>query len=93
MALQTKRTIVFVAIVIFLLLTSLVAALLINNKLKTFYVGVTFSGATAAEAKQLIDRVTDYTNLLVVQSNPLQHNISALEDTCDYAVKSGLNMV
>ncbi len=88
-----KRAIPFVAIVIFLLLISLVAALVINKKLKPFYVGVTFGGSTAAEAKQLIDRVKGYTNLFVVQSDPLQHDISELEDTCDYAVKSGLDII
>lgn len=90
-----KRAILFVAIVIFLLLISLIAALVINKRLKPFYVGVTFGGSTAAEAKQLIDRVKDYTNLFVVQSNPLQYdyNIRELEDTCDYAVKSGLNII
>jgi hypothetical protein len=31
--------------------------------------------------------------LFVVQSDPLQHNISELEDTCDYAVKSGLDII
>lgn len=88
-----KRAILFAAIVIFLLLISLVAALVISKRLKPFYVGVTFGGSTAAEAKQLIDRVKDYTNLFVVQSGPLQSNITELENTCDYAVKSGLDII
>ena len=32
------------------------------------YLGVTFCGDTVNEAKQLIDKVNDYTNLLVLQS-------------------------
>jgi hypothetical protein len=58
-----------------------------------FYVGVTFCGNTPAEAKQLIDKAKPYTNLFVVQSDPLQKNITALEETCDYAVKSGLDII
>ncbi len=88
-----KRAILFAAIVIFLLLISLVVALVISKRLKPFYVGVTFGGSTTAEAKQLIDRVKSYTNLFVVQSGPLQRNINELEDTCDYAVKSGLDII
>ena len=32
------------------------------------YLGVTFCGDTVNKAKQLIDKVNDYTNLLVLQS-------------------------
>jgi hypothetical protein len=64
-----------------------------KNDQKPFYVGVTFGGNSSADAKQLIDKVKDYTNLFVVQSGPLQENITALEETCDYAVKSGLDVI
>ncbi|MCW4025368.1 MAG: hypothetical protein NWF01_10105 [Candidatus Bathyarchaeota archaeon] len=58
-----------------------------------FYVGVTYCGDSADEAKQLIDKVKGYTNLFVVQSGPLQHYITELEATCDYAVDAGLNII
>jgi hypothetical protein len=90
---KTKRAILFAALAIFLLLIGVIAVLAFYNVQKPFYVGVTFGGSTAAEAKQLIDRVKNYTNLFVVQSNPLQYNISELEDTGDYAVNSGLDIV
>ena len=37
-----------------------------------FYIGVTYCGDSVSEAKQLIDKVKEYTNLFVLQSGPLQ---------------------
>ncbi|MCW4008317.1 MAG: hypothetical protein NWF09_06515 [Candidatus Bathyarchaeota archaeon] len=93
-----KRAILFAAIAIFLLLIGLIAVLAFNSMQKPFHVGVTFGGSTAAEAKQLIDRVKDYTNLFVVQSGPLQMDIPQLENTelekiCDCAVEAGLDII
>ena len=64
-----------------------------GNTSKPFYVGVTFGGENSADAETLIDRVKDYTNLFVIASGPLQYNITELEHTCDYAVKSGLDII
>ena len=60
---------------------------------KPFYVGVTFGGDSIADAKQLIDKVKDYTNLFVLQSGPLMQNITATEQIGDYAVDAGLNII
>ena len=60
---------------------------------QSFHVGVTFGGDNSGDAKILIDKVKDYTNLFVVASGPLQGNIAELENTCDYAVKSGLDII
>lgn len=60
---------------------------------KPFYLGVTYSGVSTSEAHELIDRVKNYTNLFVIQSGPLQTNVSALEDIGDYAVDSGLDLI
>ena len=67
------------------------STLAINNK--PFYVGVTYCGDSVDEAKQLIDNVKNYTNLFVLQSGPLMYNVNASEEICDYAVKSGLNII
>ena len=53
-------------------------------------VGLAFCGNTTQEAKLLIDRVKDYTNLFVLQSGPISENQTATTEICDYAVDAGL---
>jgi hypothetical protein len=55
-----------------------------------FYVGVTYCGESSEEAKLLIDRVKDYTNLFVLQSGPLQIAPNNITEIVDYAVSSGM---
>jgi hypothetical protein len=57
------------------------------------YVGVSFCGDTASEAKLLIDRVKSYTNLFVLQSGPISRNETATTEICDYAVNAGLKII
>jgi len=58
-----------------------------------FYVGVTYCGNSTEEAKFLIDRVKNYTNLFVLQSGSMQTNINSMNEVCEYAASSGLNIV
>jgi len=44
-------------------------------------------------AKLLIDRVKNFTNLLVVQSGPASKNKTMLNEICDFAVNAGLSIV
>src|SRR5665648_916616 len=92
-----KRAIIILVAIILIVLIGLVAVInypsLSKNSAPQFHVGVTFGGDNSADAKILIDRVKDYTNLFVVASGPLQNNITELEHTCDYAVKSGLDII
>ncbi len=57
------------------------------------YFGVSFCGNTTAEAKMLIDKTKNYTNLFVLQSGPISKNETATNIICDYAVESGLDFV
>jgi len=54
-------------------------------------VGVTYCGDSVQEAKELVDKVKDYTNLFVLQSGPLMGNTIAMEEIGDYVVASNLN--
>ena len=60
---------------------------------KDFYCGVSFCGSTTAEAKLLVDRVKNYTNVFVVQSLPISENEAVLNEICNYAVDSGLHVI
>ncbi|MGD6810682.1 MAG: hypothetical protein ACQCN3_13375 [Candidatus Bathyarchaeia archaeon] len=90
-----KRTlIVSVAIILVVVigLATVINYTTSSNK-KTFYVGVTYGGNSIEDAKVLIDKVKDYTNLFVIQSGALMSNWSAMEQICDYAVNNNLNLI
>ncbi len=59
------------------------------------YVGVAFGGNTTQEAKLLIDKISGYTNLFVLDSgrNPISRNQSSVEEICSYAVSKGLSVI
>jgi len=88
------------ALPIISLLIVLGAALLIspqfeikNEETTEIYVGVTFCGNTAVEAKLLVDRVKDFTNLFVLYSGPVSINETAMTEICEYAIDNGLNII
>ena len=57
------------------------------------YFGISFCGNTSAEAKLLIDKTKDYTNLFILQSGPISKNETAINEVCDYAVEYGLDFI
>ena len=58
-----------------------------------FYVGVTYCGESVEEAKLLIDRVKNYSNLFVIQSGPLQFQHEKMNQIVDYAVNADLHFI
>ena len=95
-----KRAKLFLAFAVLLIAIFIANIFAVNNvgnanaqESQPFHVGVTFGGNNSADAKILIDKVKDYTNLFVVASGPLQGNIDELVKTCDYAVNSGLDII
>jgi hypothetical protein len=87
-----KRIFIFTAVLLVILV--LVTIFVVNSPRvdnEPFYVGVTFGGNTTDEAKLLIDKVKNYTNLFVLQSGTLKINESAVVEIGDYAVSNGLH--
>jgi hypothetical protein len=86
---------VVIAVVIVIILIGSITAISYNSvsekEQKPFYVGVTFCGNTTIDAKTLIDKVKDYTNLFVLQSGLLQQNTTAMNEIGDYAISSNLH--
>jgi hypothetical protein len=58
-----------------------------------FHFGVTYGFNTTQEAKLLIDKVKDYTDLFVVDSWDITTNETLLNGVCDYAAEAGLKFI
>src|SRR3990172_7146386 len=60
-----------------------------------FHFGVTYGFNTTQEAKLLIDKVKDYTDVFVVDSRDITFttNETLLTDVCDYAAEAGLKFI
>jgi hypothetical protein len=91
--LKKRLIIVIVAILIVALGSSLLFCTLNNKQTNQTYIGVAFCGDTVDQAKQLIDRVKDYTNLFILQSGPISMDEKATIEICDYAVDQNLNII
>ena len=57
------------------------------------FVGVHVGYGDVAEAKALIDKVSSYTNLLVIGSWTTVGNLTKLNETCQYAYDKGLSFM
>ena len=79
-----KRPVVLSIALILIVLVGLIAVMgytsVSNNSKPQFYVGVTFGGNKVQDAKTLIDKVTNYTNLFVLQSGLLKNDASAVNE-------------
>ncbi len=58
-----------------------------------FYFGVSFGQEHAEEALPLIDKVKDYTNILLINSWNVTANQTALNLVCDYAAAANLKFI
>ncbi len=88
------------ALILIIILVSASAVLLVSHSKNSrqedpVYVGVAFGGDTVAQAKLLIDKTKNYTNLFILDSgiNPISTNETAAREICDYAVDAGLNII
>ncbi|MGD6934257.1 MAG: hypothetical protein ACQCN5_08630 [Candidatus Bathyarchaeia archaeon] len=94
-----KRKIALSTAIIFLLLAGLIAYITYtslgenNKEQKPFHVGVAYCGNSVPDAKALIDKVANYTNLFVLQSGTLMHDKTAITAIGDYAVNAGLDIM
>ena len=89
-----RRSVIFATIAVLLIVTVSATLVIVNNKpaeTDPFYVGVTYGGNNVHDAKTLIDKVANYTNLFVLQSGVLKNNATAVNEVGDYAVAKGLH--
>ena len=94
-----KRIITIFATVALIAVIAVSTFCLINNTSaaspsgdgKPFYVGVTYCGDNVTDAKLLVDKVANYTNLFVLQSGPLMTDNSSVNEIGDYAVAKRLH--
>ena len=90
--------IILVTLLVYAMLTSIFTS---ENSAKAansdkVYFGVTYGGDTVAEAKQLIDKVSSYTNLFIMDSWTIAgafNDSSPLTEICDYAVQHNLSVI
>jgi len=67
-----------------------------ENSEEKFFFGVTYGQNTVEEAKLLIDKVKNYTNLFIEDSYPITTNNTTpqiLNEICDYAAKANLHFI
>lgn len=87
-------TILLVAVV---LVSVFAASQLLGSKPEPaeFYVGVevAYANATAKDVKAMVEKVRNYTNLVVIGSPEISLNQTALNEACDYINNAGLHFI
>jgi hypothetical protein len=84
-----------------LLISFSITTILFLNKIsqdtkEQFFFGVTYGQNTVEEAKTLIDKVKNYTNLFIIDSYPITTNYTTpqiLNEICDYAANANLHFI
>ena len=99
---MSRSRIILVTIFLLALLAGSTMAIYMTNsqqpKLKAdpgAYIGVAFTGNATEQAKILIDKVKDYSNLFILDSgrNPISANQTKVEEVCSYAVSKDLAVI
>ncbi|MCW4031714.1 MAG: hypothetical protein NWE80_05050 [Candidatus Bathyarchaeota archaeon] len=85
-------------LVISVIVTSIYVYFRVGNEdsKEMFFFGVTYGQNTVDEAKVLMDKVKNYTNLFIINSYPITTNNTdpeVLNEICDYAAKSDLYFI
>ena len=88
-------------LLIFVVVSVSVTSIFVYNKVnqdygEKFFFGVTYGKNSVEEAKILIDKVKDYTNLFIINSYPITTDYTdseILNEICDYAAKSDLYFI
>ncbi|HLN45535.1 MAG TPA: hypothetical protein VK209_07495 [Candidatus Sulfotelmatobacter sp.] len=85
-----------VVMLVLILLIAVFAALQLSRNSETpIYVGVevAYANGTFDDVKNMVDKVKDYTNLLVIGSLDISLNQTTLNQTCDYIYNNGLHFI
>lgn len=57
------------------------------------FIGVDVAYENLTEIKKLIDEVSSYTNLFVIGCTGITHNLTKLDETCQYIYDKGLSFI
>jgi hypothetical protein len=94
---KSKVAIATIILVIVISVSVFAALQLIKAPAETpeFYVGVevAYANANASDVKVMVDRVKNYTNLIVIGAPEISINETALNETCDYIYDAGLHFI
>jgi len=93
-----KRVAVFLLAIILVSVGVSYAVVYYSQEPKTrdeFFFGVSFGQQTAAEAKEMIDKVKNYTNFLLINNWDIvaKETNETLNEVCDYAAQAGLKFI
>jgi len=96
--LQLKTFVFAVVLIVIILVSILAVALFFSNsppEKPEFYIGVevAYTNANVNDIREMVDKVRNYTNLLVIGSIELSFNQTALTESCDYIYDAGLNIM
>jgi hypothetical protein len=93
-----RKTLVVTLALVAVILVSLFAALVWLNtpiEIPEFYVGVevAYTSTNVSDVRKMVDKVRNFTNLVVVGAPEISINQTTLNETCDYIYDAGLHFI